>query len=102
MTSSRPEPQADFARPYYASKCRVPRRAFLRAAGVTLALPWLDAMCLAFVTRAQAANAAALETDAERNEFTSDLHQRVRNAYQVRADGKVLFPFRRTFVIAYR
>ncbi|TXT34523.1 MAG: trans-aconitate 2-methyltransferase [Planctomycetota bacterium] len=45
---------------------------------------------------------AALDTDAERAEFTSELHQRVRDAYQVRADGKVLFPFRRTFVIAYR
>ncbi len=45
---------------------------------------------------------AALETDAERNEFTSELHQRVRDVYQVRADGKVLFLFRRTFVIAYR
>ncbi len=44
---------------------------------------------------------AALDTDAERNEFTAELHQRVRDAYQVRADGKVLFPFRRTFVIAY-
>lgn len=45
---------------------------------------------------------AALDTDSERDEFTSDLHQRVRDAYQDRADGKVLFPFRRTFVIAYR
>jgi trans-aconitate 2-methyltransferase len=45
---------------------------------------------------------AALDTDAERNEFTSELHQRVRDAYKVRADGKVLFSFRRTFVIAYR
>jgi trans-aconitate 2-methyltransferase len=45
---------------------------------------------------------AALDTDAERAEFTAELHQRVRDAYQVRADGKVLFPFRRTFVIAYR
>jgi trans-aconitate 2-methyltransferase len=45
---------------------------------------------------------AALDTDAERAEFTAELHQRVRDAYQIRADGKVLFPFRRTFVIAYR
>ena len=45
---------------------------------------------------------AALDTDAERNEFTAELHQRVRDAYPVRADGKVLFPFRRTFVIVYR
>lgn len=45
---------------------------------------------------------AALNTDAERNDFTSELLQRVRDAYPIRADGKVLFPFRRTFVIAYR
>jgi len=45
---------------------------------------------------------AALDTDAERAEFTAELLQRVRDAYQVRANGKVLFPFRRTFVIAYR
>jgi trans-aconitate 2-methyltransferase len=45
---------------------------------------------------------AALDTDAERTAFKAELHQRVRDAYQVRADGKVLFPFRRTFVIAYR
>jgi trans-aconitate 2-methyltransferase len=45
---------------------------------------------------------AALDTDAQRHEFTSELHQRVRDAYHVRADGKVLCPFRRTFVIAYR
>jgi trans-aconitate 2-methyltransferase len=45
---------------------------------------------------------AALDSDAERNEFTSELHQRVGDAYEVRADGRVLFPFRRTFVIAYR
>jgi trans-aconitate 2-methyltransferase len=43
----------------------------------------------------------ALESDADREEFVARLHGRVREAYPVRPDGKVLFPFRRTFVIAY-
>jgi len=45
---------------------------------------------------------AALDTDAERDTFVSALRQRVDDAYDVRADGKVLFPFRRTFAVAYR
>ena len=45
---------------------------------------------------------AALKTDAERNEFSSELHQRVRDAYPVRTDGKVRLSFRRTFFITYR
>jgi trans-aconitate 2-methyltransferase len=44
----------------------------------------------------------ALDTDAERSTFTNELQQRVDDAYETRTDGKVLFPFRRTFVIAYR
>lgn len=44
----------------------------------------------------------ALDTDAERSEFLTELQHRVDAAYEARIDGKVLFPFRRTFVIAYR
>ena len=45
---------------------------------------------------------AALDTDAERKRFLVELRCRVSSAYESRSDGKVLFPFRRTFVIAYR
>lgn len=45
---------------------------------------------------------AALDDDHERNAFLTELHRRVSLAYESRADGKVLYPFRRTFVIAYR
>jgi trans-aconitate 2-methyltransferase len=45
---------------------------------------------------------AALGTDDERSAFVAELHRRVDVAYESRIDGKVLFPFRRTFVIAYR
>lgn len=43
-----------------------------------------------------------LDTEAEEQTFTNELYQRVTTAYELRLDGKVLFPFRRTFVIAYR
>jgi trans-aconitate 2-methyltransferase len=43
----------------------------------------------------------ALESDADREEFVARLHERAREAYPLRTDGRVLFPFRRTFVIAY-
>ncbi len=36
-----------------------------------------------------------------RDRFRAELGDRVASAYPARADGKVLFPFRRTFVIAY-
>lgn len=45
---------------------------------------------------------AALDNDSEREEFLKQLRERVEEAYELRADGKVLFPFRRTFVIGYR
>lgn len=45
---------------------------------------------------------SALDNDRERHTFLSELHRRVSDAYEIRANGKVLFPFRRTFVIAYR
>lgn len=44
----------------------------------------------------------ALDTDVERVAFTKELQQRVEKTYNVQSDGRVLFPFRRTFVIAYR
>jgi trans-aconitate 2-methyltransferase len=44
----------------------------------------------------------ALATDAEREHFTSDYLSQIRTAYPPQADGRVLFPFRRLFVIAYR
>lgn len=45
---------------------------------------------------------SVLDTDAEREQFDSELRSRVRESYVPRSDGKVLFPFRRTFVVAYR
>ena len=45
---------------------------------------------------------AALDDDDERNAFLTQLRRRVSGAYESRADGKVLYPFRRLFVIAYR
>jgi trans-aconitate 2-methyltransferase len=43
----------------------------------------------------------ALDSEAERQQFVEMLRRRVRESYEVRPDGKVLFPFRRTFVVAY-
>ena len=39
---------------------------------------------------------------AEQTAFVQQLRDKVEEAYESRIDGKVLFPFRRTFVIAYR
>jgi trans-aconitate 2-methyltransferase len=44
----------------------------------------------------------ALESEDERQRFVILLRERVCDAYQQQKDGRVLFPFRRTFVIAYR
>jgi trans-aconitate 2-methyltransferase len=38
----------------------------------------------------------------ERAQFKTLLTEKLAKAYSLRADGKVLFPFRRTFVVAYR
>ena len=43
----------------------------------------------------------ALDADEERNAFVASLRARVAHSYPVQRDGRVLFPFRRTFVIAY-
>ncbi|MCA9133189.1 MAG: methyltransferase domain-containing protein [Planctomycetales bacterium] len=45
---------------------------------------------------------AVLENERERHDFLNQLHERVNAAYEFRRDGKVLYPFRRTFVIAYK
>ncbi len=44
----------------------------------------------------------ALGTEDERERFMWQLTERVVQAYRPQRDGKVLFPFRRLFVIAYR
>lgn len=45
---------------------------------------------------------AALDSEADRQEFVRRLQERVTASYRPRRDGKVLFPFRRLFVVAYR
>ena len=45
---------------------------------------------------------AAVDTPEEKSEFLNQLQDRVTSSYESRIDGKVLFPFLRTFVIAYR
>lgn len=44
----------------------------------------------------------ALDSEAERQRFIVQLSARVEQAYPLQQDGKVLFPFRRLFLIAYR
>ena len=44
----------------------------------------------------------ALDTDAERSCFTAAYLEAIRAGYDLRADGKVLFPFRRIFIVALR
>jgi len=44
----------------------------------------------------------ALGTETERERFTGEFLQGVRDTYPKRADGRVLFPFRRVFGIGYR
>ncbi|MGB0580771.1 MAG: methyltransferase domain-containing protein [Limisphaerales bacterium] len=43
---------------------------------------------------------AALGEERERTDFVEELKRRVSEEYEIRTDGRVLFPFRRTFVIA--
>jgi trans-aconitate 2-methyltransferase len=43
----------------------------------------------------------ALATEADRLEFLAEYHQSLLPHYRPQADGKVLFPFRRLFVLAY-
>jgi trans-aconitate 2-methyltransferase len=44
----------------------------------------------------------ALPTDGDRASFLADYGDRIAAAYPARADGHVLFPFRRFFLVAYR
>jgi trans-aconitate 2-methyltransferase len=44
----------------------------------------------------------ALQTDEDRQNFLADYSDRITDAYPARDDGRVLFPFRRFFLIAYR
>ena len=44
----------------------------------------------------------ALLTDSDRQRFTTEYLEAVREAYSARRDGRVLFPFRRLFIVAYR
>jgi trans-aconitate 2-methyltransferase len=44
----------------------------------------------------------ALTTDSDRTQFLAEYLKRIRAAYPLRPDGKVLFPFRRLFVMAYK
>ena len=44
----------------------------------------------------------ALPTDADRENFLADYTDRIAEAYLARADGHVLFPFRRFFLVAYK
>ena len=45
---------------------------------------------------------AVLESDEENRLFVSRLNEMVREMYPPQRDGRVLFPFKRTFVVAYR
>lgn len=45
---------------------------------------------------------AALENDEDRKRFEAEVLDRVKKSYPPQADGRVLFPFRRLFFIAYR
>lgn len=44
----------------------------------------------------------ALDSEGERARFRSDYLEQIRRAYPRRSDGRVLFPFRRLFIVAYR
>lgn len=44
----------------------------------------------------------ALANDQERVDFTAQYLERIERAYPVRKDGRVIFPFRRLFLIAYQ
>ncbi len=44
----------------------------------------------------------ALRTLSARHEFLAEYTERLRDAYPVRPDGRVLLPFKRLFIVAYR
>jgi trans-aconitate 2-methyltransferase len=45
---------------------------------------------------------ARLESDAERYDFEQEVLDHCRSQYEVRADGQILFPFKRIFLVVYR
>lgn len=44
----------------------------------------------------------ALPDDDQRAQFEEELLARYREAYPIQQNGKVLFPFRRLFIVAYQ
>jgi trans-aconitate 2-methyltransferase len=44
----------------------------------------------------------SLNTDSDRDKFTNEYGARLRTVYPQQSDGRVLFPFRRLFIVAYR
>ena len=44
----------------------------------------------------------ALGDEAARGRFMAEYLEAIRREYRARRDGRVLFPFRRVFVVAYR
>ncbi len=44
----------------------------------------------------------ALADDEQRADFTAQYLERIRRAYPVRSNGRVILPFRRLFLIAYQ
>ena len=44
----------------------------------------------------------ALPTESDREQFLADYLKRIRAAYPIHPDGKIIFPFRRLFVVAYK
>ncbi|MGH9709241.1 MAG: trans-aconitate 2-methyltransferase, partial [Candidatus Acidiferrales bacterium] len=44
----------------------------------------------------------AIEDETERDRFIAEYLEKIRAAYPPRADGRILFPFLRIFLIAYR
>jgi trans-aconitate 2-methyltransferase len=44
----------------------------------------------------------AFGTEQERQNFLAEYTKRIREAYPEQPDGKVLFPFRRLFMVAYQ
>jgi trans-aconitate 2-methyltransferase len=64
-------------------------------------LPSADAIVEWYKGRGLRPFLEAMGSDTERDVFMSRYTEKIRAAYPVRPDGKVLFPFRRLFVIAY-
>jgi trans-aconitate 2-methyltransferase len=44
----------------------------------------------------------SLTTDSDRDRFTNEYGERLRATYPTQSDGRLLFPFRRLFMVAYR